>query len=655
MAENIFSNPFVGCTARDMKFEEVRQYWCSPFSLYALNESELFSCRTPIVIEGVRGTGKTMILKYLSYFVQKDFITDLSVDRRLEYFGERCIGVYFRYKDDFCNMCGRLDCTEQDKEQIFKHYYELFIIRQVLEILEDIYSGKDTSHIEEVLCTFLQIERSPLRDIRPHISMLIRRMDEVINSSTYDSQWRDRMMPLLGSGNMVTGLIETITGSIPGWRNMLFVILLDEYENLGMFQNLVNTLIKQVDDTVNLTYRLGMRPAGMENNNQTNVAGEKLQVDRDFLLRRLDFKDIKNYKNFALEISARRLESVAVYRENMLLDINAILGKNEDFDEEAAMVAKGTKHFKLLKGHVPEAEMNEAVSELSCDEKLMEMYNIIRVARGEHYRKIGDLCRQYQELRNGRRQREMSAELHKYQLDYSNKYRVALLYILLAIYGERKLYYSANTFLYLSSGSINDFISLCRNVFKHMNAGMFDDLKKGISISRQIQTYASVDTAEDQRRKVSMSNKYGREMYTFIDNMGSIFEEYHRDLQAKYPETNQFAFKDEHRIRNDDELNKYLVELINSGAIIRRPKRQLISVGKTRGNIYQLNRIYAPIYQYSYRTRGGYNQIIDDSDFDCMLKESINPQKYTAKSDEDDNQLNMFRNAGGDEDDSTDL
>ena len=86
-----------------------------------------------------------------------------------------------------------------------------------------------------------------------------------------------------------------------------------------------------------------------------------------------------------------------------------------------------------------------------------------------------------------------------------------------------------------------------------------------------------------------MSNRFGNEMYTFIDNMGGIFEEYHRDLEAKYPETNQFAFEDENEIKNDDVLNAYLVELINSGAIIRN-KRRLKSVGKARGSIYQLNK-----------------------------------------------------------------
>ena len=653
MQENIISNPFVGCTARDMKYNEVGQYWCSPFKVYSLNEGELFTSRTPIVMEGTRGTGKTMILKYLSYFVQKDFVQNEPVEIQLRYFKERSLGVYFRYKADFCNMFCELDCAVQDKERIFKHYYELFIIRQILVILVDIYGEQGSTEAEAVLCSFFGIEQRTLQELHAYVNAQIRQLDQIINSSGYDYSWKDKIMPLIGSGNMIIEFVRTINDLLQGWKDILFVILLDEYENLGMFQTMVNTLIKQVDDTVNLTYRLGMRPAGMDNNNWTNVAGERLQVDRDFLLRRLEYKTFKDYKQFALDISRKRLESVEIYKENELCDINDILGKNEDFDSEANSVVKGTKHFKLIKQHFTDEDMEEVIKELSCDEKLMEMYNILRVFRGEDYKKTGQLCRQYQELRSSRKLNTASGELYKYHQDYSNKYRVALLYILLTIYGERKSYYSVNTFLRLSSGSINDFISLCRNVFKHMDSSMLEELEKGENISARIQTYASVDTAEDQRRKVSMSNKYGREMYTCIDNMGSIFEEYHRDVAAKYPETNQFAFADENQIRNDDSLNAYLVELINSGAIIRKQKRQLISVGKTRGSVYQLNRIYAPIYQYSYRTRGGYNQIIDIDEFKDMLTKSINPQMYVGKSKELE-QYNLFDFAGG-QDESTDL
>jgi len=653
MVENIINNPFVGCTARDMKFEEVQRYWCSPFELYKINEGELFTSRTPIVIEGVRGTGKTMILKYLSYSIQKDSVKKLSLKNRLQYFEKKSIGVYFRYKDDFCNMFNSLDCDNQEKQRIFTHYYELFIIRQIIEILEDIYHGQNEHLVESVVCSFLGISKRTLEEVYKYINALIHQTDDIINLSVCDETWKDKIMPLIRKGNMIAEFINIINNQLAGWDNILFSILLDEYENLGMFQPLINTLIKQVDDTTNLTYRLGMRPAGMDNN-KTNVAGERLQVDRDFLLRRLEYESIREYKQFAIDISRRRLESVDVFRENGLCDINKILGKSENFDAEAEKVVKnGTKHFKVIKSSFSKESMDDVIRELSCEDKLMEMYNVLRVLRGEDYKKTGELCRRYREL-NKKTDAVYDVELNKYYQDYSNKYRVALLYILLTIYGERKSYYSVNTFLRLSNGSIDAFIALCRNVFKHMNNKMLEDLQKGEYISAQIQTYASIDTAEDQRRKVSMSNRYGIQMYTFIDNMGGIFEEYHRDLEARYPETNQFAFSDENEIRNDENLNSYLVELINSGAIVRKQKRQLISLGKTRGYIYQLNRIYAPIYQYSYRTRGGINQIINREDFEEMLKISVVPKKYVGNSTWS-GQYDLFDSVEEDEDDPTDL
>ena len=320
MQENIISNPFVGCTARDMKYNEVGQYWCSPFKVYSLNEGELFTSRTPIVMEGTRGTGKTMILKYLSYFVQKDFVQNEPVEIQLRYFKERSLGVYFRYKADFCNMFCELDCAVQDKERIFKHYYELFIIRQILVILVDIYGEQGSTEAEAVLCSFFGIEQRTLQELHAYVNAQIRQLDQIINSSGYDYSWKDKIMPLIGSGNMIIEFVRTINDLLQGWKDILFVILLDEYENLGMFQTMVNTLIKQVDDTVNLTYRLGMRPAGMDNNNWTNVAGERLQVDRDFLLRRLEYKTFKDYKQFALDISRKRLESVEIYKENELCE-----------------------------------------------------------------------------------------------------------------------------------------------------------------------------------------------------------------------------------------------------------------------------------------------------------------------------------------------
>lgn len=641
MEESIISNPFVGCTARDMKFEEVKQYWCNPFSLYHLSEGELFRSRTPIVIEGVRGSGKTMILKYLSFSVQKDFISAEPIERKLSYIKDRSFGVYFRYKDDFCELFDSLDCEQPDKERIFKHYFELFIIRQMIDSMAEIYGASEVNEASKVISDFFAIKECSLKEVLRYVNVKLTEVTAIVNSSSYDDEWKDNLMPMLGNGNLIKSLVNKISEELAGWDDVLFVVLLDEYENLGKLQTVVNTLLKQVDDTCNLTYRVGMRPAGMDKNNATYVGEEKLQVDRDFLLRKLVYEKFSDYKRFAIDISHKRLSSIDVYRKNGLTDICSLLGKSEDFDAEADKVVKGTKHFKLIKKNVQPIEFEEAVEALKCDDKLLEMYNILLVARGNDYHVVSHNCQEYLQCKREKKLKQAEGAIKKIDLDYGDKYRLTLLYMLLTIYAERKMYYSVNTFLYLSSGSINDFISLCRNVFKFVDGKLIDQMVNGIPIDPMLQTYGARDTAEDQRRKVTMSNKHGSEMYSFIDNIGSIFEEYHRDMEAKYPETNQFAFSDENEIRNDDELNSFLIDLINSGAIIQKQRRQLKSVGQSRGTIYQINRIFAPIYQFSYRTRGGYNQMITTDQFREMLKKSISPARFVGKGQED-YQYNMF-------------
>ena len=656
MEENIIKNPFVGCTARDMNFDEVKEYWCSPFSLYHLNESELFTSKTPIVIEGVRGSGKTMLLKYLSYPVQKEFVSSAVLAEKFIYFEQRSFGTYFRYKNDFCNLFKRLNCSQADKEKIFKQYFGLFVIREMVENFCDVYKNENAEKLVQTICVVLKISADSLTKIVDIINNQIEHMDEILNTSDYDEDWKENLMPLLGNGNMVRDMVLRITYDVPEWRNVLFVILLDEYENLGDLQTTVNTLIKQVDDTCNLTYRLGMRPAGMDKNNSTYVGTEKLQVDRDYLLRKLMYEKFSDYKQFAIDISKKRLASVEIFAKNGLTDICLILGKNENFDMEAKQVAKGQKQFKLIRKCIPASEMADAMEKLSSKEKLLEMYNILLVLRGGDYREISKVSEEYIECRKEKKLKNADGKVRKYSLDYGNKYRVTLLYILLAIYGEKKMYYSVNTFLYLSSGSINDFISLCRNTFKFINNEVLDDLIAGNSISPVTQTNAARDTAEDQIKKVSQSNDHGSEMFSFIDNMGSIFEEYHRDIEARYPETNQFAFIDENQIHNDKNLSSYLIDLINSGAIIKKQNRQIKSIGQPRGFVYQLNRIFAPIYQYSYRTRGGYNQMLTTQQFYDMLNSSVDPVKFIGKGREE-NQLSLFDNveSEGEEDELDDI
>lgn len=62
----------------------------------------------------------------------------------------------------------------------------------------------------------------------------------------------------------------------------MFVIIIDEYENVGDYQRVINTHIKQMEGSNKYTFRIGVRPEGICDYS-TNVASEFLQDGRDFI------------------------------------------------------------------------------------------------------------------------------------------------------------------------------------------------------------------------------------------------------------------------------------------------------------------------------------------------------------------------------------
>ena len=70
-----FENPFADFNANYMSDDSVLKYWVKPELLFELEAVGIdLVGRIPVVVQGGRGTGKTMLLRYLSYELQlKDY------------------------------------------------------------------------------------------------------------------------------------------------------------------------------------------------------------------------------------------------------------------------------------------------------------------------------------------------------------------------------------------------------------------------------------------------------------------------------------------------------------------------------------------------------------------------------------------------------
>ena len=373
-----------------------------------------------------------------------------------------------------------------------------------------------------------------------------------------------------------------------------------------------------------------MRPRGIQTL-ETNIGAEFLQIDRDFLLYVLQSQKMTNYKSFIREIANRRLMSIDYFANNGLTDIQVLLGTKENLDEEARALTKNNskRHFEILKKRVSPSEYTQIIDTISCaSSPLMEMLNIVWVLRGISAEKVRLAMQGYIDGRYKESGDSEAIELaRKYKLDYSDKYRSQMMYILLGLYAQNKKYYSFNTFAYLSSGAVNDFISLCRNVFYLLDETYYANAALIPVIPIVLQARGAENTAIEQMDKIRLCSEYGTEMYSFAMNIGGLFKLLHRDIYAKYPETNQFAFENEIEIESRPLLKEVRNSLIKWGVIIKRPRIQSISIGRRKGTLYYLNRMFSPIFGISFRTRGGYNFVMPTALFESLLKESWEPEK----------------------------
>lgn len=640
---NTYRNPFIECTARDMSYEDVFHFWCNPFGYYRLDEGQLFTSHTPLFIEGARGSGKTMILKYLSYFCQKEVALDKKEENVIDYICQKGgIGFYYRYSANFDELINNLLCSAESKRELFCYYYELFLSLEILNVLEDIQSNsyidlREMNDLTEKICSVFVVENKTLKDIKGIILNWTNEIDVWIRNYKYYSDSEERLKEVIHGRNIVQRICENIKGCIAKFKNIELLILIDEYENVKYFQNITNTWIRRVDNFSPISYRIGTRPHGIST--YTTEFSEEIRDGRDFVLCSLTCGDISKYKDFIKKVSFRRLNKIDFFRENNLTDITGILGTREKFDDEAARIVLNKENDIFDKLHISD----NVRGYLRCKEfPLMQMLNIVWYLRGKQPQLIQKVQNSYVKGEADKySENNILKEAHKYKLDYSDKYRLQLLCVLCGLYKVPKAYYSFNTFAYLSTGVVNDFISLCRNTFYHLDDIDLADLLKGKGISIKVQTKGAEDTANEQLNQIQVTDEYGSEMYNFAMNIGNVFERMHKDIRSKYPETTQFAFENEAEIDADKRTKSIKECMIKWGVIQKKLRRQRISIGMKKGTIYTLNKVFMPIFNMSYRTRGGYNYIITKSEFELLLG-NANSNGEGKDTNDEFQQINLF-------------
>lgn len=636
-----YKNPFSEYNANVMDSRKILNYWCSPLDVAkasGVSEADIFSENNPIIFMGGRGSGKTMFLKYHSYDVQlSQHQKNEPESNVVEYFSKNGgIGFYIRIDGPVLRSFYGKRLPQEYWEAIFTHYFELQVAKSYLEVLSDLEDRgafKDVA-VKQIFTDKIKQSLGIDEDIAS-IHNLLDRVDmeiRYVNTFRAEISFSDiKFSPqkAFASQDLTFGIPLTAKETIFKNKDINFVIFIDEYENFQIDQQrIINTLVKFVKTGV--TFRIGMRLEGLRTF-ATVTGDEFIKEGRDY--RKVVFEDVlvknQGYRSLLIEIAKKRLESIPMFKEKGFIDISHFLTESEDFENEARMIVKDNKskaHFDTFRKSKSLKLSDEDIALLYNDNNpLMEMLNIVYALRGQ---KPAEIKQNMEDYIN----KVSSKGSTKYKRDYVDKYKLSLLFLLAAAYHKNKMYYSFNTFAFLSSGIVGNFIELCRKVFQ---AAYFDDSDKLLNegcISSKIQDEVARDLSFSELQGVVRIEEFGEMLHVFAKNLGNIFRSYHADMNITYPETIQFAISTN---EIDDAKYRQAVNAALKWSIIqRKPALQRIDPSKGREELYVLNRIFSPAFQISYRIRGGYSVLInskavkklmtdDDGYLDFMKKDAV--------------------------------
>lgn len=570
----------------------------------------------PVFLIGGRGTGKTMVLKYLSYEMQlKDFIKNaISQNKPIEDMSKEewesflqrknFIGIYLRFKTT------EYDHIKGEIERLFIPYLSMKIAEEIFTLLIVFKSSKllNDEHEARISEYFVsQIKEPELKTTNSfnNVLRLIRdnvftKYEIILEKSSYCSiDEIHRSIPTIISKNVIFGLPDLIFNKLDFLKGKNLFILLDELEYLNDYQKkCIGKLIKDSDET-SVIFKIGSRY--MPKNLPVGESSEVIQEPHDF--RIINITDAlnaahsgrkKDYNSLIKNVLNRRLSKSDYFQDNGITDIEKLF-PNIPIEKEAKELVKGRKkHWEKFNNFLKRTRYKNKISDIEDylkypSKPIIEKLNMLLYYRGENPKEIKKMCEEYLEKRN-----EKYARLYQ-------KNALNLLFQLYNDYRSEKKYIGIDVFINLSSGIIRNAIELCNQALNSAyNYGYEPSLGK--SVDNIYQDMGAKHHAELQYEDIPrIPGNLGINVQDFIKEIGTIFRELHLNRYLVEPETTHFETT---YSEMTDQAKKVFEAALNYSYLQKKPAMHPKISYETKKDDFLINRVFAPHFEISYRVRG---------------------------------------------------
>jgi hypothetical protein len=317
-------NPFDFVKASDFSDEQIDQYWVDIAGERGLEDLFQPLQKTPMLLLGGKGSGKTHLMRYFSAPVRK-----LKNGGKLRdaLINDGYLGVYVQA--DGLNA-GRFHDKGADDAQwasIFSFYFELWLASQVLKnanelLLEDQSAIHEEAFVEEVASLFLKKKISSplsLRSLLEHLTAVRKDIDYIVGNITTGRSQLAEVDITVSPGELIFGIPEALSKHLSAdLRQTLFVYMIDEVENFTEIQQkFLNSLIRYRKGPVSI--KVGARLYGLRTRDTMGGSEERIRNGAEYTQVELDEWLRENedaYKELASKIIAKRLEATGIWDSN---------------------------------------------------------------------------------------------------------------------------------------------------------------------------------------------------------------------------------------------------------------------------------------------------------------------------------------------------
>ena len=560
--------------------ERIYHFFATPSYFTSLKD------RRPCVLMGGRGTGKTTVLRGLSYKGQYA-LSDDNIER---FDSNNFIGIYFRCDTNHVHAFNGKGIDGKAWMKIFAHYFNLIITSELLGFLDwHIKHRPDDEELSEHACRLIASSLHLEEHVTNYRTLMV-----VLETAMYKFQAdinniANGDVPKLSlAGDPIRILTEQAL-KLKQFKDKIFYLLIDEYENLlDSQQQIVNTLLKHVPQSY--TIKIGVREMGWRVKHTMNI--QECVIDpADYVL----FNIVNEFTNETPDKFESFARNVCQLRIKELLEDDGV-----DFDIEQALASLpyeeealrlGVKQTSLYKSFIEYESKNNLNFELSPLYKFFLAYWAVK-----HNLTLKDELVDYLD------------NTDTWNTRYDN-YKYSLLFKIRTGRGSggiQKYYAGWNTFVKLANGNIRYLMELVyRSYYLYLQEG--GEIKKPVSADIQTKAARSVGWKNLNELEGAWSN--GAQLTRLVQTIGTIFSRLAKEGENNAPETVQFEIEGERSNRTEELLQAGIMNL----AIVRMPANKQSGRGSVKEFMYSLHPIFAPYFIYSFRRKR--KIVISDSDF----------------------------------------